>query len=146
MHSWSAGLVFGAWNLDFEASVRRGHHIAQHPSLSYCCEPRRSFIFLMARQMTEPSIAPTFPPVAPRSLEEAPLALSFLKSPPPWMAPPRACGTIEPPYPGDQSFKSVSKGDVGPRLVLVSVSFCGETQSSPPAGSRGQGVLACPPR
>ena len=44
-----------------------GYHIAQQPSEPYCCEPRRSFIFLMARQLTEPSMLPMFPPVAPRS-------------------------------------------------------------------------------
>lgn len=83
-----------------------------------------------------------FPPLAPRSAEEAPLALVLLKSPSVWKTPPRAWGTTERPQRVDQSFMSVISGTPGPTLVrVVSATFCGEIHGSPP-GSNSHGVLA----
>jgi hypothetical protein len=73
------------------------YHIAQQPSVPYCCEPRRKIMLLMGRQFTEPSKLPMFPPVAPKSFEAAPLASGLLKSPAVCAAPPRPWGTTEPP-------------------------------------------------
>src|SRR6266853_1810239 len=101
MECWSVGVLDGLWRntplLQHSTTPFLLHHSAQQPSWPYCCEPRRSFVFLMASQVTEPSRLPRFPPVAPRSAEEAPLALSLLKSPAAWTDPLRPWGATDRP-------------------------------------------------